>query len=106
MASEQRIAGRVERILAARVVAARKLVAIPQPAAVVASGLDDLEVAAAVASGKLRTRNLERKIAQFDRSLANFQKFGSEAPPTDNPVSVDIDVPKGSFNIKSHAPEG
>ncbi len=106
MANESRISGRIVRILGARTAAVRKLAGLEESPAVAGSDLDPLEQTAAVAIRNLRKRNLRRKIAEFDQSLANFQRFGSEAPPTGNAVSVNIDVPKGTFTIESHAPEG
>ncbi len=46
----------------------------------------------------------KRKMAAYDISLANFQKYGQETAPTGNPVGVNIDVPKGTFKITEHAP--
>ena len=80
-----RLNGRVQRLLAARAKCAARLEAHPKDR---------------------RAPAWARKLAEFDQSLANFQKFGQETPPTGNRVGVDIDVPKGTFKITEHAPEG
>ncbi len=46
----------------------------------------------------------KRKIKEYDVSLANFQEYGQETPPTNNPVGVNIDVPKGTFKVVDHSP--
>lgn len=53
-----------------------------------------------------RAADWERKIAEYDVSLVNFQKHSQETPPTGKPVGVEIDVPKGTFKITEHVPEG
>ncbi len=52
-----------------------------------------------------RTVVWKRKMAEYDKSLACFQKHGQETPPNGKPVGVNIDVPKGTFKITEHAPE-
>ncbi len=44
------------------------------------------------------------KLKAYDTSMANFQEYGQETVPTNNPVGVSIDVPKGTFKIVDHSP--
>ena len=44
------------------------------------------------------------KIAEYEKSLSNFEQFGQEDHPTGNKVSVNIDVPAGKFTVESHEP--
>lgn len=83
--SNERLNGRIQRLLDARAKCVSRLDAHPKNA---------------------RAAGWKRKLAEFDQSLANFQKYGQEAPPTGNRVGVDIDVPKGTFSVKAFVPEG
>ena len=81
--AHERIAGRIQRLMDAR----KKFV-------------DRLEAN----SKHERASMWKRKIGEYDVSLANFQKYGQEKPPTGNLVSVNIDVPKHTFEIKGMVP--
>lgn len=111
----ERLNGRIQRLLDARKRVTLKAAAIPaaveeweRRAALPADDedhADKLEAMARVSSLILRERTLTRKVAEYDQSLANIEKHGQETLPTGNPVSVEIDVPKGTFKITAHAPE-
>ena len=81
----ERMNGRVRRLLDARAKCAGRLGAAPKSA---------------------RASVWKRKFKEYDASLANIQKYGEETAPSGKPVSVKIDVPKGTFKITEHAPEG
>ena len=40
------------------------------------------------------------RLEEYDQSIRNFQEHGRETVTT-SPVQVDIDVPKGTFEIKA-----
>ncbi len=44
------------------------------------------------------------KIAEYDRSLANIQKFGQENQPTDGNTGVEIDVELGTISLAVKTP--
>ena len=83
--AHERMSGRIQQLLDARTKFAARLEADPE---------------------NPRVAIWVRKIAGYDLSLANFQKHGQETPPTGNKASVEIDVPKGTFKITEHVPEG
>ena len=82
--STERMNGRIQRLLDARAKCAAYLKAAPKHP---------------------RAKVWKRKIAEYDQSLANFQKYGQETPPTGNKASVNINVPKGTFKITEHTPQ-
>ena len=47
-----------------------------------------------------------KKLAEYNASLESFQKYGKEVTPSSNVVSVNIDVPKGTFTITALVPGG
>lgn len=115
MVDVERISGRIQRILDARAKTVERLDAISAVTDEIkrraAEDKGDpefirLRAAAALARFALLSYTLPLKIAGFDKSLSNFQKYGQAKPPTGNPVGVEIDVPAGTFKITNHAPEG
>lgn len=44
-----------------------------------------------------------RRLAEYQESLENLQKFGTETPPPEAGV-VEIDVPAGVFKLAAKAP--
>ena len=114
--THERMNARIQGLLDARVSVGAKLAAIPttleeiERCMALAEGqpgfMDTLEGSARSGNCRLRERNLKRKLAEFEQSLANFQKYGQETPPTGNKASVEIDVPAGTFKITEHVPEG
>jgi len=83
--THERMSARIQRLLAARTKFADRLEADPE---------------------NPRAAVWARKLAEYDESLANFQKYGQETPPNGKPVGVEIDVPAGTFKITEHVPEG
>ena len=110
----ERMNGRIQRLLDARGKCMAKIAVTPalikefERRAALAEDApdfaDELEAQAGISGQRLRTRNMKRKVAEYDASLANFQKHGQETSPTGNRASVKIDVPKGTFKITDHAP--
>ncbi len=48
----------------------------------------------------------EKRLAEYNDSLFTFQKYGKEFTPSGNAVSINIDVPKGTFTITAPVPGG
>jgi hypothetical protein len=81
--NRKRMEGRIQRLLDARAKCEAKLKAYPKHP---------------------RAATWKRKKAEYDVSLANFQKYGQEEKPNGKPIGVQIDVPAGTFKITEHAP--
>ncbi len=110
----ERMNGRIQGLLDARAKCVAKIAAAPgiikefkRRAALALDDpdfADELEAEAGISGRRLKARNLKRKLAQYDASLANFQRYGQENVPNGRPVGVSIDVPGGTFKITDHAP--
>ena len=114
--SIERMEGRIQRLLDARASTEAKLNTIRPRLSEIARRkalpendpdfANELEALAEESGVMLKSERLTRRLAEYDESLASFQKHGQETPPTGHPVGVEINVPLGTFKITEHAPEG
>lgn len=46
-------------------------------------------------------KKYEKKLAEYEQSLANFRDFGQETAPGGEPSGAKIGVPLGKFNLEA-----
>ncbi len=47
---------------------------------------------------------LKARLAEYDQTIKNWQDYGQPTPPSTAPVSVSIDVPKGTVTVEAREP--